>query len=326
MTGVVKGMVLPLMPRRAAVLWALPTGWACAECPSPGRRKVSPSAIDSCSGIRHGRTRACWKPPESAWTSPAPSRSCRPSRLDALAPRVAAAARGPGAGHRAGQRVPGLAGPAVAHRRGRAGRLRRRRRARARRHRGRTSSIGIGGSYLGARAVLDALPPAPGRRPAGALRRHEPLHRARWTASCATARATRLPPLRHLQVGHHARARRRPSASCAACCAERYGDKGAAARITVVTDARRGALRELADAEGWDTFVIPDDVGGRFSVLTPVGLLPLAVAGVDVRGAGRRRARHAARPVPARACATTRRTSTRPRATRSTRRASPPRC
>jgi glucose-6-phosphate isomerase len=64
---------------------------------------------------------------------------------------------------------------------------------------------------------------------------------------------------------------------------ERYGEAEADRRITVVTDVRRGALREMATARGWDAFVIPDDVGGRFSVLTPVGLLPLAVAGVDVR-------------------------------------------
>jgi glucose-6-phosphate isomerase len=54
--------------------------------------------------------------------------------------------------------------------------------------------------------------------------------------------------------------------------------------IVAVTDRARGALRTLADREGYKTFVIPDDVGGRFSVLTPVGLLPIAVAGIDIRG------------------------------------------
>ena len=54
-------------------------------------------------------------------------------------------------------------------------------------------------------------------------------------------------------------------------------------RIVAVTDARRGALRTLADTEGYDTYVIPDNVGGRFSVLTPVGLLPIAVAGYDIK-------------------------------------------
>lgn len=54
-------------------------------------------------------------------------------------------------------------------------------------------------------------------------------------------------------------------------------------RIIATTDARKGALRRLSDERGWKTFVIPDDVGGRFSVLTPVGLLPIAVAGFDIR-------------------------------------------
>ena len=64
---------------------------------------------------------------------------------------------------------------------------------------------------------------------------------------------------------------------------KRYGKQEAAERIVAVTDKARGALKTLATNEGYPTFVIPDDVGGRFSVLTPVGLLPLAAAGVDIR-------------------------------------------
>ena len=64
---------------------------------------------------------------------------------------------------------------------------------------------------------------------------------------------------------------------------KRYGKEDAATRIVAVTDKARGALKTLATNEGYPTFVIPDDVGGRFSVLTPVGLLPLAVAGVDTK-------------------------------------------
>ncbi len=63
---------------------------------------------------------------------------------------------------------------------------------------------------------------------------------------------------------------------------EKYGKEEAKSRIFATTDKARGALRELADAEGYETFVIPDDVGGRFSVLTPVGLLPIAAAGIDI--------------------------------------------
>lgn len=62
----------------------------------------------------------------------------------------------------------------------------------------------------------------------------------------------------------------------------RYGKKGARDRIAVTTDETKGALKKVAEEEGYKTFVIPDDVGGRYSVLTPVGLLPIAVAGIDV--------------------------------------------
>lgn len=62
----------------------------------------------------------------------------------------------------------------------------------------------------------------------------------------------------------------------------KYGKEEAATRIIAVTDKSRGALKEVASKEGYRTFVIPDDVGGRYSVLTPVGLLPMAVAGVNI--------------------------------------------
>lgn len=63
---------------------------------------------------------------------------------------------------------------------------------------------------------------------------------------------------------------------------EKYGKEGARERIYATTDRARGALKTLADREGYETFVVPDDVGGRFSVLTAVGLLPIAAAGIDV--------------------------------------------
>lgn len=62
----------------------------------------------------------------------------------------------------------------------------------------------------------------------------------------------------------------------------KYGKEEAAKRIYATTDASKGALKQVSDEEGYETFVIPDDVGGRFSVLTPVGLLPIAVAGLDI--------------------------------------------
>lgn len=64
---------------------------------------------------------------------------------------------------------------------------------------------------------------------------------------------------------------------------EKVGKEEAQKRIVAITDASKGALRTLADTEGYKTFVIPDDVGGRYSVLTPVGLLPIAVAGINIR-------------------------------------------
>lgn len=64
---------------------------------------------------------------------------------------------------------------------------------------------------------------------------------------------------------------------------EQVGKDEAKERIVAITDKAKGALRTLADKEGYETFVIPDNIGGRFSVLTPVGLLPLAVAGINVR-------------------------------------------
>lgn len=63
---------------------------------------------------------------------------------------------------------------------------------------------------------------------------------------------------------------------------KKYGKDGAKGRIYATTDKARGTLKSLADREGYETFVIPDDVGGRFSVLTPVGLLPIAVANIDI--------------------------------------------
>jgi glucose-6-phosphate isomerase len=63
---------------------------------------------------------------------------------------------------------------------------------------------------------------------------------------------------------------------------DKYGQEEAAKRIYATTDKARGALKDLATKEGYESFVVPDDVGGRFSVLTPVGLLPIAIAGFDI--------------------------------------------
>jgi glucose-6-phosphate isomerase len=63
---------------------------------------------------------------------------------------------------------------------------------------------------------------------------------------------------------------------------EKYGEEGSKEHIFVTTDKKRGTLKEFSDKAGYETFVVPDDVGGRYSVLTAVGLLPIAVSGIDI--------------------------------------------
>lgn len=140
--------------------------------------------------------------------------------------------------------------------------------------------IGIGGSYLGARAVLDALggelPGCPEIVFAGTGLCSASLDRVlkrvegRDFRLCVISKSgTTLEPAVAFRLLRR-------------LLTEKYGPEQAAKRITAVTDASRGALRQLAEQEGYETYVIPDNVGGRFSVLTPVGLVPLAVAGVDL--------------------------------------------
>ena len=87
---------------------------------------------------------------------------------------------------------------------------------------------------------------------------------------------------------------------------DKYGKEEAKKRIFATTDAHRGALLTLAKEEGYETFVIPDDVGGRFSVLTAVGLLPIAVAGIDIeemmQGAAEGRSEYSNADVKENAC------------------------
>jgi glucose-6-phosphate isomerase len=139
--------------------------------------------------------------------------------------------------------------------------------------------IGIGGSYLGAKAALSALEDSlsgPEIAFAGTDLSSTGLKRL---AKRAEDRDLRLVVISKsgttLEPGIAFRYFRN-------LLEKRYGDQ-AARRITAITDQSRGALRALADDQGYTSLVIPDDVGGRFSVLTPVGLLPLAIAGLDIR-------------------------------------------
>ena len=155
--------------------------------------------------------------------------------------------------------------------------------------------IGIGGSYLGARAVLESL----GGSAAGC-----PEILFTGTGLCSASLERVLARVRNrdfrLCVISKSGTTLEPAVAFRLLRAElekKYGRAGAAKRITAVTDVSRGALRGLAETEGYETYIIPDNVGGRFSVLTPVGLVPLAAAGVDIRGlvGGARATREACR-------------------------------
>ena len=140
--------------------------------------------------------------------------------------------------------------------------------------------VGIGGSYLGARAVLDALGRSDGA----------PEILFAGTGLCAVTLQRVLDRIEgrdfRVIVISKSGTTLEPAVAFRLLRGklnERYGVAEAARRITAITDRERGALRQLATEQDYETFVIPDDVGGRFSVLTPVGLLPLAAAGVDIR-------------------------------------------
>ena len=146
--------------------------------------------------------------------------------------------------------------------------------------------VGIGGSYLGARAVLEAL-----GNPFACLRRERSGPDVVFAGQNISEDYLYdlLEALQGRSVGviviSKSGTTTEPAVAFRIVKAEserRYGKAGAAERIVAITDRARGALKTLADNEGYATFVIPDDVGGRFSVLTPVGLLPLAAAGVDI--------------------------------------------
>ena len=136
--------------------------------------------------------------------------------------------------------------------------------------------IGIGGSYLGSRAVLDLL---------GA---DFPVYFAGNTLS-ADAMVSLLSTLEGKDYAVNIISKSGTTTEPAVAfrifktrLEQAHGKAGARARIFATTDAERGALKTLATVEGYESFVVPDDVGGRYSVLTAVGLLPLAVGGIDI--------------------------------------------
>ena len=147
--------------------------------------------------------------------------------------------------------------------------------------------IGIGGSYLGSKAVIDALSDsfaqikgsfeAPLVLFAGQNISEDYLFELRdlleykeWACAIISKSGTTTEPALAFRLLKQD-------------LEEKYGVEEARKRIIAITDGERGALKTLAKEEGYKTFVIPDDVGGRYSVLTPVGLIAIAIAGFNVR-------------------------------------------
>lgn len=144
--------------------------------------------------------------------------------------------------------------------------------------------VGIGGSYLGARAAIEYLVSPmynslPGKKPNIWFLGNDisASHMAETLEACEGKSLSVI-------VISKSGTTTEPAVAFRVLKQElekRYGSQ-AASHIVAITDAARGALHTMAEKEGYESFVIPDDVGGRFSVLTPVGLLPIAIAGVDI--------------------------------------------
>ena len=145
--------------------------------------------------------------------------------------------------------------------------------------------IGIGGSYLGARGVIDCL-----CSPNYNLKKKDtPNIYFVGNGLAGDALSEVLDLVRDVDFSINVISKSGTTTEPAVAfrffreaLEKKYGKEGAKSRIYATTDKSRGALKSLADAEGWETFVVPDNVGGRYSVLTAVGLLPIAVAGVDI--------------------------------------------
>ena len=145
--------------------------------------------------------------------------------------------------------------------------------------------IGIGGSYLGARAVIELLC----SNNYNLKRKNTPdvLFVGNSLSTDAMLEAISLIGDRDFSINVISKSGTTTEPAVAfrifkGLLEAKYGKRAAAKRIYATTDKARGALKSLADAEGYESFVVPDDVGGRYSVLTAVGLLPIATAGVDI--------------------------------------------
>ncbi|MHB8963442.1 MAG: glucose-6-phosphate isomerase [Saccharofermentanales bacterium] len=149
--------------------------------------------------------------------------------------------------------------------------------------------IGIGGSYLGARAAIELLTHSFAGIASKRIRKGPQIVFAGNNLSSAYM-ADLLDVLEGKDVSLNVISKSGTTTEPAVAfrilkeyMESRYGKAGARDRIYATTDKARGVLKKLADEEGYESFVVPDDVGGRFSVLTAVGLLPIAVAGIDIQ-------------------------------------------
>lgn len=145
--------------------------------------------------------------------------------------------------------------------------------------------IGIGGSYLGARAVIELLK-SPNYN---MLPKSTPdiYFAGNGISSDALSEIVTMIGARDFSVNVISKSGTTTEPAIAfrifkEMLEKKYGKEGAKERIYATTDKARGALKTLATKEGYETFVVPDNVGGRYSVLTAVGLLPIAVAGIDI--------------------------------------------
>lgn len=145
--------------------------------------------------------------------------------------------------------------------------------------------IGIGGSYLGARAAIDFLK-SPNYN---ALPKDTPdiYFTGNSISSTALAELLKICEGKDISINMISKSGTTTEPAIAfrvfrELLEKKYGKDGARDRIYCTTDKAKGTLKQLADKEGYQTFVVPDDVGGRYSVLTAVGLLPIAVAGADI--------------------------------------------
>lgn len=148
--------------------------------------------------------------------------------------------------------------------------------------------IGIGGSYLGARAAIEMLTNSFYNLQSKEDRKTpQVFFVGNSISSTYTAHLIKLIGDKDFSVNVISKSGTTTEPAIAfrifrELLEKKYGKEGAGKRIYATTDKARGALKKLADAEGYQSFVIPDDVGGRYSVLTPVGLLPIAAAGINI--------------------------------------------